>query len=192
VRIAVHRRGVLGAWVVALVLRSAEASASPSDEHPWELLAHVAGGASRTSDAVGLSIRYGLSGAYWLTSAVGIGFEGMGFSNIASLATDNLGCAAGQPCYTGDPRNRSGWILAPRFLVGSSVGIARFYGALGLGLADEDVPVVPNRSYFSLEASLDAGVTLHLGRFLLVPALRLDAMDGAAAALLDASIGFDF
>ena len=149
---------------------------------------NLALGLSRTSDAAGLAIRYGLSGAYWLSPGLGVGVAGMGFSNIASLATDS-GCPSSQPCYTADPRNRSGWLFEPRLLVGTGGPVVRFYAAFGLGVAHEDVPVVPARSYFSLAGSLESGASMHLGRFSVVPALRVDAMDGAAAALLQLGIG---
>ncbi len=153
------------------------------------LLASLAVGVSRTSETPGLATRYGLAGAYWLTSALGAGFEATGFSNISSFATDNIGCQSPRPCYSGDPRNRSGWLLEPRFLLGRRVSIVRFYAAFGLGLAREDVPSIPSRSYFAIGGSLEGAASVDLGRFSFVPTLRIDAMDGAAAALLKLSVG---
>ena len=192
VRSAPRLRWIFSACAIALVLPARDALASASPEHPAELLFNLGLGVSRTSDAAGASIRYGVSFTYWLLSAIGLGFEGLGFSNIASLATDNNGCPTQGPCFLADPRNRSGWLFEPRFLVGKTVSIIRFYAALGLGIAHEDVPVSPPRGYFSLEGSLEGGVSVHLSRFSLVPALRLDAMDGAAAALLELSVGVNF
>ncbi|HEY4012495.1 MAG TPA: hypothetical protein VGM06_04110 [Polyangiaceae bacterium] len=191
-RSASARRWILGVCSISLLWPAQDALASPHDEHPAELLFNLGLGVSRTGDAAGASIRYGVSFSYWLDSAIGLGFEGLGFSNIASLATDNLGCPAQGPCYTGDPRDRSGWLFEPRFLVGRTISFVRLYVALGLGVAHEDVPVSPPHGYFSLEGSLEGGVSVHVSRFSLVPALRLDAMDGAAAALLELSVGVNF
>jgi hypothetical protein len=185
------RSNVMGPALLgaALLVLPAHAWASSDDDHPIELLLNLGIGVNRTSDAPGFALRYGFSGAYWLTSATGVGLQAMGFDNIASLAQNSLGCQPNEPCYSGDPRNRSGWLVEPRFFVGRSVSIVRFYGAVGLGLAREDVPVVPSQSYFSLVGSLEAGASVHLWRLSIVPALRLDAMDGAASALLQLGIG---
>jgi hypothetical protein len=186
------RRALLVTCAAVFVVLPATARASSGDEHPTELLLNLGVGVNRTSDAPGLALRYGFSGAYWLTSATGVGLQAMGFNNIASWAQNSIACQPNQPCYSGDPRNRSGWLVEPRFFVGWSVSIVRLYGAVGLGLAREDVPVVPSQSYFSLVGSLEAGASVHLWRFSIVPALRFDAMDGAASALLQLGVGANF
>jgi hypothetical protein len=185
-------RFLIGVCASALLFVPSIAQASPSDEHPTELLVTLGVGVNRASDAAGLAIRFGASGSYWLTSNVGVGLQVMGFDNIASWATSNIACQANQPCYSGDPRNRSGWLIEPRFLVGTSVSILRFYAAAGVGIAREDVPVTPSQSYFSAVGSLAAGVSVHLSRFSIVPEVRLDAMDAAASALLELGIGANF
>ena len=185
------RQALPGLAALVLSLLPASALASPSD-HPLELLLNLGIGVSRTSGAPGLALRYGFRGVYWLTSAIAVGADAMGFENVASWASDNIGCQPGRHCHTADPRNRSGWLVEPRLLVGTSASILRFYGGAGVGIAREDVPVVGGRSYLSWTASVEGGVIISLWRACLVPAVRFDAMDGGASAVLDLGLGANF
>jgi hypothetical protein len=175
-------------FVAALVAAPASAERGANNEHPTEVLINLAVGLGDMGGTLGPTFRLGVSGTRWLTPGIGVGLQGMIFSNIDIRASDNLACPAGQTCNGGDTRGSSGWLLEPRFFIGTTMNVVRFYTALGLGLADENVRAVPNRS-LSPVGSLEGGVNVHLGRISVVPALRVDAMAGATSALLQLGVG---
>ncbi len=94
-------RALLVACAAVFVVLPATAQASSGDEHPTELLLNLGVGVNRTSDAPGLALRYGFSGAHWLTSAMGVGLQAMGFNNIASWASNSIACQPNQPLQLG-------------------------------------------------------------------------------------------
>jgi hypothetical protein len=185
---------LLGFVAVSLLSPRAWADAPSQEPARTEATAFFGLGVTSPDTGGGPAFRLGLGAAHWLAPWFGVGGEFLGFDNIVSMASDNIGCVPSQahPCYTGDPSNRSGWILEPRIAFGTYLWVVRLYAAVGAGLAHEDLPVTPPQSYYAVAGSLELGANFHLSRFSLVPALRFDDIDGSLTALLQLGLGANF
>jgi hypothetical protein len=191
---SLHRRsaGVLVALALFFVPSPARADSSSPEAGSTEVTAFFGLGVTSLDTGGGPAFRFGGSAAHWLNPWFGVGGEFLGFNNIVSLATDSLACQPGQPCYSGDPRNRSGWVFEPRLSFGTMLWVVRLYAAVGAGLAHEDVPVTPSQSYYAAAGVLEVGANFHISNFSLVPALRFDDIDGSLSSLLQLGLGANF
>jgi hypothetical protein len=177
----------------ALLVSTPARADTPVDRSFDSEVAAVLGlGVTQLDTGGGPAFRLGIAAVHWVKPWLGVGAEGLGFNNIASLASDNIACQRGQPCYSGDPRNRSGWLADGRLFVGTELWIVRLYAAVGAGIAHEDIPVTPSQGYWAASGVLELGSSFHLSHFSLVPALRFDDIDGSLSFLAQLGLGANF